>query len=91
MMRATATSSLVIAVEPDPGTRRLFRLISDPLEVRLQTTEALDSGIIRQMLSDMERELRSGEDGKSPPPRDPASEAGDGIMEGFLSLIAENA
>ena len=58
MMSTTATPPLVIAVEPDAGTQRLFHLILRPLGVRLLTAEALDSEAFRRMLADMEGEVR---------------------------------
>lgn len=73
MMSTAATPLLVIAVEPDSGTRRLFHLILHPLEVRLLTAEALDSGEFQQVLSDMEREVRRDETG-NPPPADEEKE-----------------
>lgn len=68
MTSKDATLRLVVAVEPDPGTRRLFHLILDPLEVRLLTTNALDSGEFQQVLAEIEQEVRRNGVRPTPPP-----------------------
>ena len=64
-MSTADTPPLVIAVEPDAGTRRLFHLILQPLEVRLLTADALDSEEFQQLLAQLEPAARRG--GTRPP------------------------
>ena len=67
-MSTDATPPLVIAVEPDSGTRGLFHLILHPLKLRLLMADALDSGEIQQVLADMERDVRRNGDRTAPLP-----------------------